>query len=492
MADVLRPYQQSAMFDVIGHWARGVRRVLLVAPTGAGKTVLASEFCHIELMRVTGSVLFVVHRIDLVHQTAERFRERFGHTDVGIVAPGFDRSPHARIQVGTVQTFLARGIRPDASLVIFDEAHHYAATDWVGLFNHYQNARLLGLTATPERQDGKPLGDLFDELVVAAKYSELLRDGFLVQCAVYQPPQAMDGDLAQDPLVAYQKYAEESQAFVFCQNVETAVLLAQRFNDAGITAKCIEATTPKTERRETIAAFKAGQLRIITNVNTMTEGVDVPQARTVILARSFRHVGGYLQAGGRVLRPDPWDLDRRPAPPIRKPYSIIIDLVGATMAHGFPTDDREYSLFGDGIKRINVAPVTVCPNCLRSYESRPGGCPECGYVAPIQEKLLPRIWDLELKAIFAGAQTPVDAKTKEYARLRKIGRERGWNLYFVQKEYRKLFGELPVIIDATEEEQRIEYDKLRALQTSKGWKPGYVFMRFKEMFGKPPPRKWAA
>lgn len=493
MADVLRPYQQNAIFSVVEHWTRGVRRVLLVAPTGAGKTVLGSEFCHLELMRTAGAVLFVVHRIDLVHQTAEKFRARFGHTEVGIVAPGFDRSPHARIQVGTVQTFLARGIRPDASLVIFDEAHHYAATDWVELFNHYEHARLLGLTATPERSDGKPLGDLFDELVVAAKYSELLRDGFLVPCAVYQPPQQMGGDLALDPLLAYQKYGDEAQGFVFCQDVQAATLLAQRFNEASITARCIDHHTGKTERRQAIADFKAGLIRIITNVNTMTEGVDVPQARVVMLAKTYRHVGAFLQACGRGLRPDPWDFARRPLPPSRKPHMIVIDLVGATMQpeFGFPTDDREYSLDGEGIKNSGVQPVTTCPQCLRAYPSRPGGCPECGYVAPVQEKLLPRIWDLELKAVFAGAETPVDAKSKEYTRLRKIGREKGWNLYFVRKEYKKLFGELPIITDATEEEQRAEWEKLKAIQRSNGYKPGFVFMRFKEMFGRGP-GKWAA
>lgn len=480
MADTLRPYQQNAIFSVVEHWTQGTRRVLLVAPTGAGKTVLGAEFCHLEMMRTAGAVLFVVHRIDLVIQTAERFRNRFGLNDVGIVAPGHDVQPHARIQVGTVQTLLARGLRPDASLVIFDEAHHYAATDWAELFHHYSQARLLGLTATPERPDGRPLGDLFDALVVAAKYSELVRDGFLVQAAVYQPPQSMGGDLAQDPLVAYQRYAEGSQAFIFCGNVEVAESLATRFNEAGVVARCIEAKTPKPLRQARIDAFRRGELRVITNVNTMTEGVDVPQARTVILARAFRHVGAYLQAAGRVLRPHP-----------SKPHALIIDLVGATLAHGFPTDDREYSLDGEGIKS-SVGAVTVCSQCGINYPSRPGGCPECGYVAPVQEKELPKIWDLALVPVFAGAQTPLDAKAREYKRLRELGRKRGWNLYAVQKEYQKLFAELPKITDATEEEQRAEWERLVRIQTAKGHKPGYVKINFKNMFGKWPPKEWAA
>lgn len=480
MAETLRPYQQGGIEQVHGHWRTGTRRVLFVLPTGGGKTVVASAVCHHELAE-GGSVLFVVHRTELLTQAAERFAARFGHLDVGIVAPGVDAQPHARIQVGTVQTLLARGVRPDVSLVIFDEAHHYAAKDWAELFAHYSNAKLLGLTATPERQDGKPLGDLFDALVVGAKYSELLRDGFLTPCAVYQPPHAMEGDFAQDPLVAYQRYAEGSQAFVFCTSVEAAETLATRFNEAGIVARCIEAKTPKDMRKARIAAFRRGELRVITNVNTMTEGVDVPQARTVILVRPFRHVGAFLQAGGRVLRPHE-----------SKPHALIIDLVGATLVHGFPTDDREYSLDGEGIKRAGTPPLTICGSCHRGYPSRPGGCPFCGYVAPEQEKILPKIWDLELKAVFAGELTPLDAKAREYKRLRELGRKRGWALYAVQKEYQKLFAELPKITDATEEEQRAEFERLTNLQKAKGYSPKYVTKNFYLMFGTWPPKGWAA
>ncbi len=473
VADILRPYQQRGIDGVCSHWRAGIRRVLLVAPTGAGKTVLGSEFCQRELDS-GGSVLFVVHRTELLDQTAARLEERFGNFDVGMVAPGKRPKKFARIQVGTVQTLLARELRPDISLAIFDEAHHYAANDWAELFHYYQSARLLGLTATPERSDGKPLGDLFDELVVAARYSELLKDKFLVPCKIHHVGQVMGSDLAQDPLVAYQRFAENSQAFIFCASVEAAENLAKRFTEAGIPAECIEAKTPKLQRAKTIAKFKAGELRVITNVNTMTEGVDVPQARTVILARTFRHVGGFLQAAGRVLRPHP-----------SKPHAILIDLVGAVLAHRYPTDDREYSLEGDGIKLPDgLAPLTQCANCGHTYIARPGGCPQCKYVSEdVDLKVEPRIYDIELKAVFAGAETPDDAKSREYQRLRELARRKGWDLYFVQKEYAKLFGERCLITDATDEEKDATFEKLQAIAAAKNFKPGYAKVRFKELFG---------
>jgi len=478
VVDTLRPYQINLLKNIEAGWNRGARRQLAVLPTGGGKTVVASEFIH----REPGSVLFVVHRRDLVRQTAKRLRDRFGASEVGVVLPGADRSPYSRIQVGTVQTFNARGIRPDAALAIFDEAHHYAADDWATLLNHYSQARLLGLTATPQRADGKPLNDCFDELVVGARYSELLADGFLVPCGIFRPPPVLDaGDLAKDPLAAWQEYGDDSQTFVFCASVEAAEALARRFCEAGVPAKCIEANTPKGERDQAIAAFERGELKVITNVNTMTEGIDVPQARCVILARSFNHLGAYLQACGRVLRPHP-----------TKPHAILIDLVGATYTHLSPTIDRDYSLDGEGIKTPGVGPMATCPACLISYPSRPGGCPACGHVAPKEEKPLPKIWDLQLEAVFDFQHTPVSAKLSEYKRLREIGRQRGWNLYFIQKEYKKLFGELPVIHDATEQEQRDMFERFRTTAEERGFKAGYVGVRFKEMFGKWPPRSWAA
>ena len=334
----LRDYQQQTVTAVRAHWARKRRSVCVVAPTGAGKTRIGEELILDE------PTVWCAHRRELITQTASRLAVRFGAKEVGIVMPGEYPTPAARVQVATVQTLLARGDRPKAKTLVLDEAHHYAAEDWRQLVDAYPRARVLGLTATPERLDGAPLGDIFDELVVAASYSELIANGWLVPARVYRPATTLGNDLAQDPVTAWRLYSEGSRTFVFCGRVAVAHAWAQRFRDVGVRAAVVDASTPKTERDETLALFKRGTVRVIVNVNTMTEGVDVPEARTIILARAFGHVGSYLQAAGRGLRSA-----------FEKRDMILIDLVGASLRHGLPTDDRTYSLSGRPISAPGAA-----------------------------------------------------------------------------------------------------------------------------------------
>ncbi len=471
---VLRDYQERAVTDVRSAWSAGTRRVCLVAPTGGGKTRLGEELV------ADAPTLWIAHRRELLRQAAARLRSRFGRLDVGLIAPGEDFDPGARIQVATVQTLLARTWRPRVDRVVFDECHHFLADDWNELATFYANADLLGLTATPERRDGRSLGDLFDTLVVAASYSELIEQGHLVRCRVYQPPEALGSDLAQDPVIAYQRYAEGSRAFVFCSSVETAYRLAKRFYDEGIAAGTIEANTPVRERDEALERFARGEIAVLTNCFALTEGVDVPAARTVILARAFEHVTPFLQAAGRVLRPH-----------AEKPDAILIDLVGATLVHGLPTEDREYSLEGKGIRRTSLAPLRNCPECGATVLAAQRRCPECGFEPPAEPRAQPRIYDLELRAVYAGSETPAQAKERELGRLRDIARERGWSVGWVAREYKKLFGAAPELVNATSDEKRTEYERLSGIAKEHGYKSGFVSARFKELFGHWPPREWA-
>lgn len=409
----LRKYQAEAVEAVRQHWANGSRAVLLVAPTGAGKTVMAAE-----LLADNEPALFVAHRREIVLQTIERLRRRFGSRTVGAILAGEPVNARARIQVGTVQSLVARGERPDASKIVLDEAHHYVAPDWRVLVDIYGRALTVGPTATPQRGDGTPLGDIFDVLVPVASYSELIAAGYLVPALTLQPPMPLGDDLAQDPFDAWRKYSGGGRTFVACARVSIAHAVAKRFRDHGVIAAAIDGTTPKRERDRMLEAFRAGRLRVLVYVDTMTEGVDVPEAECLILAKNFGTVGVYIQTVGRVLRPAPG-----------KTRAIVIDLTGCTIHLGLPAMDRAYSLEGKPISGMVGHGL--------------GG----GGDGPTFSQ---EVRGLELRAVNGEAPAPVIAapideteRRADYARWLGLARQHRMRDGFAAVKYREKYGEEP-------------------------------------------------
>jgi superfamily II DNA or RNA helicase len=432
--------------------------------------------------REPGRTLWITHRNELVEQSADALRA-IG-LDVGIVSAKRTENDQARVLVASWQTLVARsGTRPPADLLVIDECHHVGAEEWTGVVSDYAAARKLGLTATPQRRDGKPLGDVFQALVVAAQYSELIRAGHLVGCRLIRPPQAMGSDLANDPLETYIKRAAGKSCIAFCRSIEESEKLAERFTEAGHPAKCISANTPAALRAHTIDAFRAGDLTALTCVFTLTEGFDHPPTEVCLLARGCSHVGTYLQMVGRVLRPAPGKQD-----------AVVIDLSGISWIHGTPTEDRQYSLDGKPISSSGA--LKVCGSCGFTWDPddypRAEGCPKCGFVPEPMPVIKPRIWDIELEEVYAGADTPDSAKNREFQRLRRLCKEKNWGLSFAIKEYKKLFTDPPPLSDITEDEWREEYHKLVAFARSRNYKEGFALVRFKEMAGRWPPRNWRA
>lgn len=326
-APQLRPYQLNACAAVRDHWRAGTRRVLLVAPTGAGKTLLGADLIG------QARSLWVAPRQEIVTQTAKRLRGT--RERVGVMLSGHREDADAAVQVATIQSLLGRQNMPAADVVVLDEAHHYLAARWRELADCYPRSLIVGLTATPQRADGEPMGDAFDELVVAAHYSQLVADGFLVPATVLRPSESLGGDLAQDPIEAWFRHSGGVGSFFFAPRVNIAQEWTARLISLGVPAATIHANTPGAERLDCMARFRAGKLRALCNVNTLTEGVDVPEAGCAVLGRSFGFVGDFLQAVGRILRPSKG-----------KERAIVLDLVGATHRHGLPTDDRSYALRG--------------------------------------------------------------------------------------------------------------------------------------------------
>lgn len=463
-----RSYQARAKEAVRRGWGSGHKRTCLVAPTGSGKTHMASSLA----LEHGGELLWTAHRTELVSQAYASLHSQIGGESMGVVAPGHRFTEGARVQVGTVQSLIARAPNLHPSIIVLDEAHHYVSDEWQALVERFPEARVLGPTATPQRGDGRPLDGMFTNLVVAASYSELIADGFLCDAVCYQPPEALSGGLALDPVEAWKRYSGGMPGFAFMPSIKEAEKLCAAFNQAGISAVCIHAKTKKKERREYLERFAAGEVEVVCNVDTMTEGVDVPRAGVALLGRSFLTVSAYLQACGRVLRP--WD---------GKEYARIIDLTGSTILHNPPTIDRVYSLDGEGIRKADALdnPSRNCNECGRVYPCALTECPDCGAMPPPRVKRPPRIFSLELQEVWAGEHTKEDAKLREYKRLRAVQRDKGLDLEWVIAEYRRLFGSKPRLIDVTPIEKRTAFQKF--LRMGGGKKPGFAAARFKDMFG---------
>lgn len=377
----LRPYQEHAIEQLRDAYARGRRAPLLVAPTGAGKCVLAAEIIRSAQVRGNRS-LMVAPRRELIGQTVRKLADA-GIWDVRVIQAAHDTGrPDAPVVVGSIQTLTMPrwlGRLPAADLVIADEAHHMVADQWSRLAGAYPRARWLGLTATPERADGRPLGDIFDELVVAATVAELTELGNLVPCRIFAPRGELEAaQVALDPVEAYLKHGDGQLAVAFCSTVAHAQVTAAAFREAGISADVVTGKSGG-DRERILAAWAAGDIRVVANCGVLTEGFDLPALGVAILARRFGHAGLYLQCVGRVLRPSPG-----------KTRATVIDLCGSVHKHGTPEMEREYSLDGKAISSVKRDLIRQCPSCGAVFAAGVAVCPGCGAEQPRRPLELPR------------------------------------------------------------------------------------------------------
>ena len=374
---MLRDYQTRAIDGLRRSYATGHRAPCLVQPTGSGKMVVASEIIRSAVERGR-RVVFLCHRDELIAQSVTKI-EAAGIPDVRVINRGASLGdPLAPVAVASVQT-LARWAgdkMPKADLVVFDECHHVVAATWLSIAYHYADARLLGMTATPQRADGSPLGDVFDDLVIGSTVAELTALGHLVSCAIWAPPNDVNlgtGDLALSPLEAYRRHCTDERAVVFCGTVEHADHVAAEMSAAGVPCETVHGQLRADVHRDILERLATGALRAVTNVHVLTEGWDLPAVSVCILARRPQHAGTYLQMVGRVLRPSPG-----------KERAVLLDLGGTSTVHGPPEMERVYALDGKGIEKVKRGRISQCPACGAVFMWRPGrtNCPTCDAVLP--------------------------------------------------------------------------------------------------------------
>jgi superfamily II DNA or RNA helicase len=315
-------------------------------------------------------VWFLVHRRELIKQTKDTFAKF--------------NIPEDNVFIGMVQTITRNpGKYPKPTLIIFDEAHHAKAKSWYNIVDYFEGVPMVGLTATPVRRDGKALGDIFDTLVEGLDAETLIEQGWLSEYDYYAPKTdvieyKMRGmDFNMDDVTAQlmkskiygkvEDYIDKSRkTIIYCPSIEFSKALCDR-----IGATHFDGNTKKKDRDRIIEDFRKGNIRVLSNVDLVGEGFDVPDCDTVILLRPTMSLSLYIQQSMRCLRPRPGK------------RATIYDLVGNCYRHGLPTEKRDWSLEG----RMSVANksgepdivVRRCDKCQLIYSGTASICPYCGY-----------------------------------------------------------------------------------------------------------------
>ena len=420
----LRDYQQIPVDAVAAEFAAKKRRVLLVAPTGSGKTVI---FSHITQRAVAKGlrVFIIVHRMELLQQTSEKLKA-FG-VDHAFIARGYTPDPTAMVQVGMVQTMVRRKssleghFKPD--LIVCDEAHHAAAGSWKKILQAYPDAKILGCSATPERLDGKGLGDVFESLVRGPEVMDLIEQGYLAKPR-YWAPTAFDdasikkigGDYSKkdlehwaekstvvgDAVEHYNKLCPGAPAVVFCVTVEHARKTAEAFNLAGYKFEVIDGTLDSDTRKDLVKKLGNGAINGLCSCEIISEGFDLPVVTAAILLRPTASMSLFLQQVGRVLRPSPGKLN-----------AIIIDHVGNIHRHGLAEAYRDWSLLGAVWRKKraakNVIVTKQCPVCYCVHVPKKF-CPECNHEYVIEQRKLKTV-DGELVEFSPNINRPMDIQS---------------------------------------------------------------------------------
>jgi DNA repair protein RadD len=457
----LYPFQQKAVEEIEGH-----RRVLVVSPTGSGKTVKASALIH----RAPNShVLFLAHRRELIFQTRDKLKG-FG-VDAGVIMSGTSPDPMRRVQVASIQTLHSRSIRgdedlPPAQMVIVDEAHHCPAETYRQIIDRYPDSQLIGLTATPLRRDGRGLGSLFDTMVQCPQVEELIKLGHLVGTVVWAPQDktpnlrgvaTIGGDyvvsqleqrvntdkLVGDIVSTWHRRANRIKTVVFATSVAHSIHLQEEFAKSGVRAEHIDGKTPKDERDQILHMLSSGDLDLVTNCMVLTEGWDQPDVGCIVLARPTKSMGLYRQMIGRGLRPFEG-----------KDHCLVLDHSGATLQHGFVEDEMLWTLDPD-TKAVNAKTAAKgspsdrlceCPSC-QALRIAGEACQHCGW-EPKRRSEYHVVADGELAHLDRNGKlkpeyySPAE-RQQFYQMLLHIVRENGYKPGWAGHKYNEKFGTWP-------------------------------------------------
>lgn len=438
---MLRPYQSDLLNKTREAYRNGARAPCIVLPCGGGKSVIVADVAKSATQK-GNRVLFLVHRKELVDQIRNTFR-RWGVNmnlcDVMMVQTASRRVSELQKPV----------------LIITDENHHSKASTYRKVYDAFPDARRLGVTATPVRLDGSGLIDVNDRLIEGVTAKWLIENNYLAPYEYYAPSIADLSDLKTargefetksveqallkkavfgNVIAHYRKLAMNKQAVCYCVSVKYSEMMAQEFCDAGIKAAHIDGSTPQFLRDHLISEFRSGKIKILCNVDLISEGFDVPDCSCAILLRPTKSLTLYIQQSMRCMRYKPGKT------------AVIIDHVGNYARFGMPDADRQWTLEGrKKEKRDSTGEDKVkaseCPECFYVFETPSSGntvCPSCGYVFPKKERTVEHEQEVELQKITGFT---LDFKSSDecgsmkelQALAEKRGYKPGWVYYQAKK-----------------------------------------------------------
>lgn len=331
MGQELRPYQQLARDRIHAEWDAGHTRTLLVLPTGTGKTIVFASVAA-DQVRAGDRVLILAHRGELLEQAADKLQRSTGLVSAVEKAESTCLDSWFRVVVGSVQTLqrtarLERFPRDYFGTIIIDEAHHAITDGYRRILDYFSGAKVLGVTATPDRGDMRNLGEVFDSLAFEYKLTDAIKEGYLCRIMAQTIPLQLDitsvtmsgGDYAVGDLgTALDPYLEQIAAEMArrCKSRKTVVFLpliktSQKFRDLLNTYgfRAAEVNGQSDDRRQVLADFDAGKYNVLCNSMLLTEGWDCPSVDCVVVLRPTKVRSLYSQMVGRGTRLSPGKTD---------------------------------------------------------------------------------------------------------------------------------------------------------------------------------------
>lgn len=436
----LYPYQNELVSNARNELLKGNHSVLLVSPAGSGKSVIIAEIARLATEK-NGHVLFMVHRKELIEQITESF-----------VKNGVDLNHCTIMTVGKIVNRLDQ--LPKPSLIITDETHHSLAKTYRDIYDYYADVPRLGFTASPWRMSGQGFTDVYESMVEGPQVEWLIENNFLAPYKYYSVnlinedklkksstgdytknsiDDAIGGTIYGDVIQNYRKLADGKQAIVYCHSVDFSKEVAEAFRSKGIAAEHADAKTSKVEREKIMNNFRSGELKVLCNVDLISEGFNVPDCEVVILLRPTESLVLHIQQSMRSMRYKPGK------------RAIIIDHVANYLKHGLPDTPRKWTLEererkGNKKTDSDAIPIKQCPQCMSVMLSSISIC-ECGHEF-IEERNM-EVEEAELVEI-----------TKDFT---------------LQANY--------IVTKSVDELSTME--ELKAYRKAKGYKPGWVYYQAK-------------